>query len=180
MSTMRNFKIFLRKNLYLYGALVDTKNMLMKSAAELNREDLSMIEMCKQNAEPPILTATQKALEGFQQWATTNDCELFFVVMPHRIQVEKKRAQKICKQFDIDFSALDLNRPTDIISDQLAARDINYLDLKEPLQKYALTNGDEISFKGDSHYTPKAHRFIGKWLADKIEGLEVLSSYLIN
>lgn len=167
MNSFVEFKIFLRKNCFLYGVAVDFLKGLKTEERDGDREDLWLLEYCLADKPGPPVEASRSAFAEFQKWCEDNKKEFIVVILPHRIQLEMDRTKQICAKYGIDYDKVDLDRLSRTLMDALSGMNIRVMDLTEDLRDYA-GKGGAISFTNDSHYNEKTQEFIGETMAEKL------------
>ncbi len=167
MDLSREIRIALRKHCFLYGTIVNLYKGLRMSRREKAEESLGIINLCLPAALPPPTEAVRHSFQGFKDWCTSNTTPLLTVILPHRTQIEIASTRALCKEFNINFTELDLMKPNMPLLSILEDLGIAYIDLTRPLQEWG-ANQESISLGVDSHYNAATHAFVGQYLAKEI------------
>jgi hypothetical protein len=173
MSAFTNLKITLRKNIFVYGYIVDILKSLRMSEKNLYSEDLRILTFDAESMAPS-LTALRETLGRFRQWSVENDTPIHFLILPHRVQLESSRSAEVLEKCGIKGLQVDPDEPSRIIRRLLDEQNIPFLDATSFLREKA-NEGFPIGMNGDSHYNPKIHSFLADRLADYIKA-DILSS----
>jgi hypothetical protein len=88
--------------------------------------------------------------------ARHHGAQALFVLIPAPFQVDEARWQQYLTGFQIDPAAVDLEQPTRLISEQLAARGLSFVDAL-PSFRLAHRNGRQLYGRVDPHLTPEGH-----------------------
>lgn len=164
MTWARSIRVFLRKHLYLYALFVDAAKSARMSKGERMKEDLAVLRDCRQESPPPT-RATAEAFAGFRQWSESAGCPVACVILPHRAQLEKARADAGARLLGGSF---DLDLPSKQIAEILKSEGIPSLDLTPALRQVA-ESGKPIGMEADSHYNAAVHATVASALAPWLE-----------
>jgi hypothetical protein len=156
-------RTFMRKHVYAYGASVDALKGLTMTRETRYQDDLETLRICL-GTEVLAPQAAAACLDELQTLAKEAGIGFSVLALPHRIQIESPRRERIAREFNLSLDSFDADRPTRVIAQLLNERGITMLDPTLTLLEVQAAHG-AISFEADSHYTAAAHAALGNYVA---------------
>lgn len=146
-----------------------------RSSQQGNIDDNILFKATSQKKEQDK-QALVKYIDLINQLCLENGSELCIVLLPSKEQVSKHALEEVITAFKIDISELDMTYPNRWLSDILAGKSIQLIDLYEP---FASSN-NKLFFNIDEHLTADGHALIAKeineTLSTNIPNYKVISN----
>ncbi len=169
-SRARKIHLWLRKHLLTYGLIADVGKWFILGRSNPHPEDLSFINNCSNTFfanNPKAMTTTFGILRNFKNYCSEKKYEFYVLILPSRVEIDKKWAKKIMDQYGIDEAEINLDRPTKTIEKFCRNEGIKCFNFLSTARKEA-RKGQKIHLVSDSHYSAVLHRVLGQYLFEQI------------
>jgi hypothetical protein len=169
MTRLRALRVSLWKHVYLYGFLDSIVTSVFLSDKYQSWDDRDNLRLCLPESKLPPDKSTKESLLSIRDWCKEHNVKLRILILPHRIDVERKRSAEVAAKYGMDANQLDYLRPMALMDRYFRDLSIEVWNPTCELRDWA-ADGKAISFNPDHHYVAATHAFLAKeYLLPKLE-----------
>ncbi len=117
-------------------------------------------------ADSPAWTVTADVCVLIADEAARSGAPIVFVHLPGHYGVETETLDWYINAFNIDPATIDVDQASRILSQELEARGLTFLDAAIPLRAAHEAGADRLYGKIDPHFTVLGHEVIGEYIVD--------------
>jgi lysophospholipase L1-like esterase len=103
---------------------------------------------------------TALAVDHLHMLSTQLKFQALFIIIPDQMQISRELLKTKSMQAGFGLSSMDIQRPNQMIEEELKKYSIPYIDLTDCLQDRA-----DAFYKIDGHFTPEGHRLAAQCLS---------------
>lgn len=166
----RRARIELRKRAFLYGAVADLVRALRTGEAARRAEDVAVARLlAPPGPDSAALEVVRAKCAEAKAACAAAGADFAVVVLPHRLQVERRRLEATAAFLGEDPASFDPDRPARDLRELLAGIEVEMFDAAAALRAHADATDGEVGLGADSHYDSDAHAVVAEavagWLA---------------
>jgi hypothetical protein len=163
--------------LYAINNFLEVRSHAFKFLRDRGRFMMTRVGMGAYNFPTAILTRTADRLNweltaeichDIADLAAEQDAPTLFVLLPGVYQVDREVAKPYMDAFGIDESEVDLDQPSRLLGQAMAAEGLEMVDVGPEMLRLAEEEGVRMFGKVDTHFNAEGHRMVAELLVGRL------------
>ncbi len=168
MNPLWEIRIWLRKNVFLWGFTLDAIRSFRKAGPYRGAEDVGMLGQAIRREPESAMENIEPLFERLAELASESGTDAAILVLPWYLEVDDEYAEYVGRIQEIEVSTVDLDIFGRVAIEAAEKAGLEVFDAR-PALRAACEEGQRIHIGVDPHYNATGHRVVGEWLAKELQ-----------